>query len=325
MLSLLFKKTGRFIGAIALSFTLYTATANSGMAWEPDGPIRLIVPWNAGGGTDLLARALAASAEDEFGVPVVVENVPGAFGALGAQRVARSDPNGQTLLVSSQFLAWIDQVREYPVTLDDLSIVMSLNSGPAAFAVSADSGIESLEDLKRVSNEMDGGFTVAHAGEGLIWHISALLLANKLGVEWNLVPFDGTNAGVAGVLGGQVNAVSGGAAEFVSQANGGGLRVLGVFSDEESFDALPEAPTSASLDLDYQMITSRGLAGPAGLSDETLNALYEGFTKAAQKPEFVAQMNKLGLGIDLMPPAEYQTFMDNMRSSALSALSNASK
>ena len=107
--------------------------------WTPDRPVRLIVPWSAGGGTDTLARALAKSAEEHLGVPVVVENVVGAMGGIGAQRVANAKPDGYTLLILSQFLVWIDEVRDYPVSMDDFTPVMNLNRDPAAFAVSASS------------------------------------------------------------------------------------------------------------------------------------------------------------------------------------------
>ncbi len=287
--------------------------------WEPSRPIRLIVPWNAGGGTDILGRALAQHAETHLGVPVVVENVSGALGGIGAQRVANAEPDGYTLLILSQFLVWLDEVRDYPVSMDDFEPIMNLNRDPAAFAVSADSGIETIEDLIEASEVADGGFTVSHSGDGFIWHISGVTFAQELGVDWNFVPFEGTAPGVAAVMGGQIDGVAGGAAEFVSQAEGGNLNVLAVFSDER-FDPLPDVPTAQELGIDLTMYTTRGLVGPAGLPEERVQVLYEGFSKAMQEPEFVETMNDIGLGIRDLPADEYTEFLADVRVMAMDAL-----
>lgn len=287
--------------------------------WQPDRPIRLIVPWAAGGGTDTLARALAQHGEEHFGVPVIVENVTGALGGLGAQQVANAEPDGHTLLIMSQFVVWIDSVRDYPVSIDDFTPIMNLNRDPAAFAVSADSGIDSIDELLATSEEMDGGFTVAHSGDGFIWHISGVTFANEIGADWNFVPFEGTAPGVAAVMGGQIQGVAGGAAEFVSQAEGGNLNVLAVFADDE-FEPLPGVPTARDLGIDLAMYTSRGLVGPPGIPEERVQVLYEGFAEIMQEPEFIETMTNIGLGIQEMPADEYQQFLADVRVTALDAL-----
>lgn len=287
--------------------------------WEPSRPIRLIVPWAAGGGTDTLGRALAQHGEKHFGVPVVVENVTGALGGIGAQRVANAEPDGYTLLILSQFLVWIDEVRDYPVSMDDFTPIMNLNRDPAAFAVSADSGIETIDDLIAASEEADGGFTVSHSGDGFIWHISGVTFANELGVDWNFVPFEGTAPGVAAVMGGQIDGVAGGAAEFVSQAEAGNLNVLAVFADER-FEPLPDVPTAQELGIDLAMYTTRGLVGPAGLPQERVDVLYEGFSAIMKESEFVQTMNNIGLGIKELPSEEYTEFLGEVRVMAMDAL-----
>lgn len=295
-----------------------TAATGDG-TWQPDRPIRLIVPWAAGGGTDTLGRALAQHGEKHFGVPVVVENVVGALGGIGAQQVANAEPDGYTLLLMSQFVVWIDEVRDYPVSIDDFTLIMNLNRDPAAFAVAADSGIDSIDDLIAESEAMDGGFTVSHSGDGFIWHISGVTFANELGVDWNFVPFEGTAPGVAAVMGGQIQGVAGGAAEFVSQAEGGNLNVLAVFSDEP-FEPLPNVPTAQELGIDLAMYTTRGLVGPAGIPEERVQVLYEGFAAIMEEPEFIETMNNIGLGIRALPPDEYRAFLSDVQGMALDAL-----
>lgn len=287
--------------------------------WQPDQPIRLIVPWSAGGGTDTLARALAQHGEKYFGVPVVVENVEGAMGGIGAQRVASGDPDGYELLILSGFVSWIGLVQDYPVSIDDFTPVMNLNRDPAAFAVDIDSDIESLQDLRDYCLANPGEFAVSHSGDGGTWHIAGVSLAQALGVEMNFVPFNGTAPGVAAVMGGNIDGVSGGAAEFVSQARGNELRVLAVLS-EDTFGPLPNVPTAHDAGFDLEFYTTRGLVAPDGLPAERAQVLYEGFAQIMQEPDFVETMGNIGLGIYALPPDEYGEFLTGLVSQATDSL-----
>lgn len=297
------------------------ATLTFAEQWKPEEPIRLIVPWAAGGGTDTLARALAKHGEKHFGVPVVVENVEGAMGAIAAQRVKASEPTGYELMVISGFVNWIGLVQDYPVSFDDYTKVMNLNRDPAAFAVSVDSDINNLQDLQKYCQEHPGEFTVSHSGDGTTWHIAGTSLAQVLGIEMNFVPFNGTAPGVAAVMGGKIDGVSGGAAEFVSQAKGGQLRVLAVLS-EDRFGPLPEVPTVKEQGWDLDFYTTRGLVAAKGTPPERVQVLYEGFAKIAQEPEFVETMGNIGLGIHVVNPQEYEKFLEEVKQLAIASLKN---
>lgn len=287
--------------------------------WKPEEPIRLIVPWAAGGGTDTLARSLAKHGEEHFGVPVVVENVEGAMGSMGAQRVKAAEPDGYELLIISGFVNWIGMVQEYPVSFDDYTKVMNLNRDPAAFAISVESEIKDLQGLKEYCLAHPGEFSVSHSGDGGTWHIAGVSFAQALGVEMNFVPFDGTAPGVAAVMGGKIDGVSGGAAEFVSQAKGGQLNVLAVLS-EERFEPLPEVPTMKEQGWDLDFYTTRGLVAPKGTPPERVQVLYEGFAKITQEPEFIETMENIGLGIHVLAPQEYEQFLEKVKQLAVASL-----
>lgn len=287
--------------------------------WAPTRPIRIIVPWSAGGGTDILGRSLAQYGEKYFGVPVVVENVEGAMGAIGAQRVRSARPDGYELLLMSGFVGWIREVQDYPVGVNDFTPVMNLNRDPAAFAVGIDSGIETLDDLRDAALADPGAFTVSHSGDGGEWHIAGVSVAQGLGVEMNFVPFPGTAPGVAAVMGGSIDGVSGGAAEFVSQAQAGQLRVLAVHANER-FGPLPNVPTSIEQGYDIEVYTTRGLVAPAGLPAERAQVLYEGFAQIMQEPGFIETMANIGLGLYPLSPDDYAEFLDSLVGHALSSL-----
>jgi len=309
--------------ALVMFTVLMMCCATLGFAeeWKPEEPIRLIVPWSAGGGTDTLARALAKHGEKHFGVPVVVENVEGAMGAMGAQRVKAAKPSGYDLLIISGFVNWIGMVQDYPVSFDDYTKVMNLNRDPAAFAISVESEIKDLKGLKEYCLAHPGEFSVSHSGDGGTWHIAGVSFAQALGVEMNFVPFDGTAPGVAAVMGRKIDGVSGGAAEFVSQAQGGQLRVLAVLS-ENRFDPLPEVPTMKEQGWDLDFYTTRGLVAPNGTPPERVQVLYDGFAKITQEPEFVETMGNIGLGIHVLAPQEYEEFLEKVKQLAIASLKN---
>ncbi len=237
-----------FLLIFSLSFVAAIGTKEevSEGPWTPSETIKIIVPWSAGGGTDTLGRALAKHGKEYFGVPVVVENIEGAMGGIGAQRVKNSKPEGYALLLMSGFVSWIGLVQDYPVDVEDFTPIMNLNRDPAAFAVSVDSDIYTLEDLQKYCLAHPGEFSVAHSGDGGTWHIAGVTLADSLGVDMNFVPFNGTAPGVAAVMGNKIQGVSGGAAEFVSQALGNQLRVLAVLS-EDRLGPLPDVKTAKDI------------------------------------------------------------------------------
>ena len=310
-----------FLLIFSLSFVAAIGTKEevSEGPWTPSETIKIIVPWSAGGGTDTLGRALAKHGKEYFGVPVVVENIEGAMGGIGAQRVKNSKPEGYALLLMSGFVSWIGLVQDYPVDVEDFTPIMNLNRDPAAFAVSVDSDIYTLEDLQKYCLAHPGEFSVAHSGDGGTWHIAGVTLADSLGVDMNFVPFNGTAPGVAAVMGNKIQGVSGGAAEFVSQALGNQLRVLAVLS-EDRLGPLPDVKTAKEQGYELEFYTTRGLVAAKGLDPEKAQVLYEGFSKIMETQDVKDTMGKIGLGIHVLNPSDYAVFLKGLVGTAVKSL-----
>lgn len=287
--------------------------------WKPEKPIKLIVPWAPGGGTDTVARALAKFGDKHFGVPIVVENVEGGMGALALQRVKASEPDGYELVVASGYVGWMDKIREFPVNFDDFTKIMCVNSDPAAFTVSADAPWNTIEEVVEYAKEHPGELTVGHSGEGLVWHIAAASVADYFDLEFNYVPFDGAAPANAAVMGGQIDAVSVSGAEVASQVLGGKMKCLGILGDSR-LKPLPDVPTFKELGYDLEVYTHRGLVGAKGIPEERARVLYEGFSKIMDEPEFLETMDNLGLGIYRLSPEEYTVFIEKQATQALNAL-----
>jgi len=285
----------------------------------PEKPIKLIVPWAPGGGTDTLGRMLAKYSEKYFNVPVVVENVEGGMGAIALQRVKTSAPTGYELVIASEYVAWMNKIRDFPVSLDDFTAVMSLNRDPAAFTVSAKVPWNNLEEFVEYAKEHPGEITVGHSGEGMIWHLAGASVADYFDLEFNYIPYNGAAPAIAAVMGGDIDAVSVGGAEVASQVIGGKLKCLGILGAER-LKPLPDVPTFKEMGYDLEVYTFRGLVGPKGIPQDVVDILYQGFSKAMQEKEFIEGMENLGLGIFALDSKGYIEFIEKQSGSSLKSV-----
>jgi len=276
----------------------------------PEDDIRVIVPWAPGGGTDLLARSLASAAERYTDVNIVVENVEGGMAAVALDRVHRADPDGYEVLVASENVGWQQEIDpDFPVTFDDLTMVMALNADPAGFTVSADAEWETIEELAEYAEENPGLITVGHSGEGMVWHIAGARLADYFDVEFNYIPYDGAAPAISAMLGGHIDAVSVGAAEVADQVIAEDARILGVMGDER-ITPLPDEPTFKEQGYDLEVYTIRGLVAPPDVPEDRVDKLYEIFSQALQDEEFQESMQDLGMEILDAGPEEYKQMME---------------
>jgi len=285
----------------------------------PEKPIKLIVPWAPGGGTDTLGRLLAKHGEKYFGVPIVVENVEGGMGAIALQRVKAGKPTGYELVIASGYVGWMDKIRDFPVNFDDFSIVMCLNRDPAAFTVSAKAPWNTIEEFVEYAKKHPGEITVGHSGEGMIWHLAGASVADYFDLEFNYVPYNGAAPAIAAVMGGDIDAVSVGGAEVASQVLGEKLKCLGVLGAKR-LKPLPDVPTFKEMGYDIEVYTHRGLVGPKGIPQDIADVLYQGFSKAMQEKEFIESMENLGLGIHTLDSQGYKEFIEKQSAAILKSL-----
>jgi len=285
----------------------------------PEKPIKLIVPWAPGGGTDTVGRMLSKYGEKYFGVPIVVENVEGGMGAIALQRVKTAKPTGYELAIASGYVGWMDKIRDFPVNFNDFTIVMCLNRDPAAFTVSAKAPWNTIEEFVKYAKEHPGEITVGHSGEGLVWHLAGASVADYFDLDFNYVPYNGAAPAIAAVMGGDIDAVTVGGAEVASQVLGGKLKCLGILGADR-LTPLPDVPTFKEMGYDIEVYTHRGLVGPKGIPQDVADALYQGFSKAMQEKEFIEGMENLGLGIFALNSQGYKEFIEKQSAAILKSL-----
>ena len=203
--------------------------------------IELIVPWDAGGGTDQTARQLASAAEDTCGANVIVSNQTGSTGAVGHRAAADAEPDGYTVGVVTVEIAMVNHLGVAQITPEDLKGVMQYNFDPAAITVGADSPYQTIDDFVS-AGESDEKVRVGTSGTGSIWHVSAAAMAQEVGADYTYVPFDGAAPAIQAVLGGQIESTAASGAEVAPQVESGDLRPLAVMG-EDRIDVLPDTPT----------------------------------------------------------------------------------
>jgi tripartite-type tricarboxylate transporter receptor subunit TctC len=270
----------------------------------PSKPIKLIVPWSAGGGTDAIARALAKSGEKHLGVPVVVENKPGGTGAVGLGETVKADPDGYTLAILPVELSFLKDQGIYPFDFSNFTRIMNLNTDPAALTVKADAPWDTLEEFVEYARKTPGAIKIGHSGTGMLWHLAAATLALNTGTEYIYVPFNGAADAIASVLGENIDAVTVSGAEVSAQVRAGEMKILAVFG-EKRMDIFPDTPTAREQGYDIVVNTFRGLGGPAGIPEDRVAILHEGFKKMMEEPDFVKVISNMGLGIDYRNTADY--------------------
>lgn len=250
----------------------------------PDGPITLLIGQDPGGSTDLIGRALADIASDELGVAISVQNRPGANGALAAEALAESEPDGQTLMVFNGSLAYITPLAvsaDEAQDINDFTVVTGISQDDYVLVTAADSGIASLDDVAAA-----GSVTYGTTGVGTGSQLSTALLTGELGVQATAVPFDGGAPTLTAVLGGQVDIASIQLGEAASQIEAGELTPLVTFAAERN-EFLPDVPTAVEEGYaDAEVQQSRAIVAPDGTPDDVVQALQDAFDTAFADPGY---------------------------------------
>jgi len=274
----------------------------------PSKPITAICPWTAGGGTDVLLRALAKETEKFLGQPITVVNTTGGGGAVGHNAIRQAKPDGYTVGMITFELNSLPPQGLIPFTYKDFDPLMRLNVDPPALTVRKDSPFNSLKDFIEYAKAHPGEVSIGNSGPGSVWHIAAGLMAEKTGISVKYMPFDGAAPAVTALVGGHLTAVSVSVAEVRGQVQSGNLKILGVMDTKRS-GIFPDVPTFQEQGIDVTFGTWRGLALPKGVDPEKRQILADAFKKGFDSPEFQAFAKNAGLNLAYQDSAAFGEFL----------------
>ena len=283
------------------------ANASTAQAAYPDKPIQVVVPYSAGGSTDLLARAVAQVSPRFFPQPLVVVNKAGGGAIPGRLDVVRSKPDGYTLLFgygSGEDLV-VPHQRQLPFDpLKDLEPVCRLSIHSIVLAVPADSPYKTLADLVKAGKEK-GNLTAAVSTKGASVDITFLLFGKAAGIKVTTIPGSGGSDAVTRLVGGHTDFGGGHPSEVLPHAKAGRLRLLAVALDKRD-SSIPDVPTFK--EQGYDVVTAgsvKGIAVPKGTPKDVVAYLEGKCRDMSKDAEFAGIMKQLGQPIDFMTAAEY--------------------
>lgn len=265
-------------------------------AGYPERPVELLVPYQAGGGTDALARAFADHARKHFAQPFVVSNKPGASGAIGWAEVLNAKADGYKMAVMTVELTTLPHLGLAKFTHEDFAPVARLNADPAAITVKAEAPWATVEEFLAAARKAPQPLQMGNSGNGSIWHLAAASLEDKTGVKFNHIPFQGANPAVLALMGGHIDAVAVSPAEVGTFVASGKLRTLAVMADQRA-PGFDKVPTLKERGIDLSVGTWRGLGVPKATPREVVQALKDVAAKVMAEPSMREAMTKLNLGI----------------------------
>ena len=273
----------------------------------PQRPIKVVVPFPPGGVTDAIARITADWLSPRLGQPVVAENRPGASGAIAAEFVARSDPDGYTLFsAATPQLAIVPHVQKISYDpVRDFAPISIVGTNPFALGCNANLPPKSLAELVAYSRERPGQLSYASPGSGSVGHLTMALFLARAGLKMEAVLYKGGGPAIADVIAGHVPCYFGNLNEIIPHAGSGRLKVFAV-SSERRAPQLPQVPTVAEQGYPgFRTLTWNGYVAPAATPREVVERIAREIAAGCKDAAFVERLNKIGVDPACSTPAEF--------------------
>ena len=279
--------------------------------WAPSRPVRIVVPFQGGGATDLTARLLAERLTPLLGQPVVVDNRPGAGGNVGAEHVAKSEPDGHTLLMCTIGTASINQFlySRMPFRPDELAAVALVNLVANGILVHPGVPARNFAEFVAYAKANPGRLNYGTPGNGTSGHLSGEYLKVRAGIDLTHVPYRGTGGVVPDLLGGTLQVAIDNLPAYLQHVRAGTLRLLAVTSAERWF-AVPEVPTVQQGGVPgFEAVAWFGVQAPARMPAAILDRYAAAIAEIARDPAVIARQRDFGAEPRHLGPADFEAFI----------------
>ena len=301
----------RFIAAFVLAATWFAAHAAT-QAY-PQKPITAIVPFPAGGSTDMVARVVGPSVSQKLGQPFVIDNRPGATGAIGAALVKRAAPDGYTILIASIGVYAVNPFLQKGLQYDpakDFDLLTVAVRAPNVLVVNPAMPAKNVQEFVNYLKKMPGKVTFASSGAGSSDHLTAALFWQKTGTSGLHVPYKGGAPAITDLLGGHADASFQNINAILPHVQAGKLKALGITSAKRS-PVLPNVPTMADAGVkDVEVYSWQAIAAPKGLPKDVKATLQGALVSALNEPANKQKMTDLGFEVLASSPEYFEKFLN---------------
>lgn len=300
--------------ALAMIAALASLPAAQAQQPYPVKPVKLVVTYPPGGTSDIVGRELAQALTERLKQSFIVENRAGAGGQIGTDYVAKSAPDGYTLLIAASgpisYLPALSPSLPYDVQ-KDFAPIANIVTVPNLMIVRTSSTIKSLEDLAAFARANPGKVYFGSAGVGSSGHISGELFNLLTGVKMVHVPYKGSGPALVDLIGGRTTVMFENLPSALTQVRAGKVRGIAVLSRKRSPSA-PEFPSTTELGMpELEIASSTGVLAPAGTPNEVITLLENTLRDITNDPQMAKRFASAGADVDFMDAAQYRTYMDN--------------
>ena len=296
----------------ALGLALLLASGIAAAQAYPARPIKLIVPFPPGGGTDIIAREVANKVATSEGWTIVIDNKPGSGGNIGVDAAAKASPDGYTLVLGQTSNLAINPSLYTKLPYDpvkDLAAVGLVASAPLVVVVSSASPYKKLADVVAAAKAKPTALNYASSGNGTVAHLATEQFQKIAGIQLTHVPYKGASQGMTDLVGGQIQLYVSSVPTLIAQIKSGQLRALAVTSLQRNRD-LPDVPTMVEAGYkDFEAVTWFGVAGPAAMPKDAIAKLNAAFNKALATPEVQKKLAAQGAEVLSGPPEKFASLI----------------
>ena len=294
-----------YLRQLTLGILLLFTMLNLSAAEFPSKPIKIIVPFSPGGGSDVITRLLAEKMAGDLGVSVLVENKPGASSIIGTDAMAKSAPDGYTILMTNRAITVNPWLFKLPYDTAKITPVTQLVSSPLLLVSSTKTPFKNLNELITYAKSNPGKVSVGNSGVGQLPHLAAVLFEKSSGIELTMVNYKGSGSSVTDLIGGQIDLSFGTVPSFMQQIKNKTLVPLGVSSTTRNA-ALPSVPSISEALPGYELLSWFGFFAPPNTPKPVVDKLYQAINKALASPELKARLNDEGLEVTGLDPDKFK-------------------
>jgi tripartite-type tricarboxylate transporter receptor subunit TctC len=284
----------------------FAFAAHAALAAYPERPITLIVPWAAGGSTDILGRAIGEQLTKSMGQPVVVDNRAGASGNIGSAAVAKAKPDGYTLLIGSMSTHAMNPALMANMPFrgaDDFTPIALVANVINTMVVNPSVPAKNLQEFIAYAKANPGKLAYASAGSGSTNHLSAEMFMKAAGIQMLHVPYRGGSPAVLATVANETQVLFSAGTQTLPHVKAGKLKLLAVTEPKRS-KLLPDVPTAAEVVPGYEMGVWYAVFGPAGMPRDLVQRLNAEINKALALPEMRARMDAIGVDLVISTPEQ---------------------